>query len=66
MNGDVGSEPWSATGDQEDLTVQGPIGDKIRYFGVLRTTSTDNYKNQSRWFTPSTSGREPIPIKLVA
>ena len=55
MAGDVASEPWSATGDQDmTFTVQGPIGDKIRYFGALRMTSTDNYSNQSRWFTPFT------------
>ena len=66
MNGDVGSEPWSATGDQDmTFTVQGPIGDKIRYFGALRTTSTDNYSNQSRWFTPFTiAGGNPIPDKI--
>ena len=67
MAGDVGKEPWSATGDQDmTFTVQGPIGDKIRYFGALRMTSTDNYKNQSRWFTPFTiAGGNPIADKLV-
>ena len=66
MAGDVGKEPWSATGDQDmTFTVQGPIGDKIRYFGALRMTSTDNYKNQSRWFTPFTiAGGNPIADKI--
>ena len=59
-------EPWAMTGDQDmTLTVQGPIGDKIRYFGAFRRTSTDNYKNQSRWFTPFTiAGGNPIPDKI--
>jgi len=66
MAGDVGKEPWSATGDQDmTFTVQGPIGDRIRYFGALRMTSTDNYKNQSRWFTPFTiADGNPIPDKI--
>jgi hypothetical protein len=66
MTGDVAGEPWAATGDQDmTFTVQGPIGDKIRYFGALRRTSTDNYKNQSRWFTPFTiAGGNAIPDKI--
>ena len=65
MNG-PSDEPWAMTGDQDmTLTVQGPIGDKIRYFGAFRRTSTDNYKNQSRWFTPFTiAGGNPIPDKI--
>ncbi|MFL3026376.1 MAG: carboxypeptidase regulatory-like domain-containing protein [Candidatus Neomarinimicrobiota bacterium] len=65
MNG-PSDEPWAMTGDQDmTFTVQGPIGDKIRYFGALRMTSTDNYKNQSRWFTPFTiAGGAPIADKI--
>ena len=65
MNG-PSDEPWAMTGDQDmTLTVQGPIGDKIRYFGAFRRTTTDNYKNQSRWFTPFTiAGGNPIPDKI--
>ena len=65
MNG-PSDEPWAMTGDQDmTFTVQGPIGDKIRYFGALRRTSTDNYRNQSRWFTPFTiAGGSAIPDKI--
>ena len=66
MNGDAAKEPWAVTGDQDmTFTVQGPIGDKIRYFGAMRMTSTDNYKNQSRWFTPFTiNNGQPIADKI--
>ena len=66
MNGDASKEPWAVTGDQDmTFTVQGPIGDRIRYFGAMRMTSTDNYKNQSRWFTPFTiNNGQPIPDKI--
>ena len=55
-----------AVGDQDmTMTVQGPIGDKIRFFGALRRTSTDNYSSTSRWFTPFTiAGGNPIPDKV--
>ncbi|MBC8344741.1 MAG: TonB-dependent receptor [Candidatus Marinimicrobia bacterium] len=61
-----GGDPWAATGDQDiTFTAQGPIGDKIRFFGALRQTSTDNYKSQSRWFTPFTiANGDPIPDKI--
>ena len=66
MNGDAANEPWAVTGDQDmTFTVQGPIGDRIRYFGAMRMTSTDNYKNQSRWFTPFTiNNGQPIADKI--
>jgi hypothetical protein len=59
-------DPWAATGDKDmTFTFQGPIGDRIRFFGALRQTSTDNYKNQSRWFTPfSIAGGNPIADKI--
>jgi len=61
-----GGDPWAATGDKDmTFTFQGPIGDKIRFFGAFRQTSTDNYKNQSRWFTPFTIAEgNPIADKV--
>ena len=59
-------DPWAATGDKDmTLTLQGPIGNNIRFFGALRTTSTDNYSSTSRWFTPFTIGEgNPIEDKI--
>ena len=66
MENMTGGDPWAATGDKDmTFTFQGPIGDKIRFFGAFRQTSTDNYKNQSRWFTPFTiAGGNPIADKV--
>ena len=55
VEGMQGGDPWAATGDNDlTLTLQGPVGDKVRFFGALRKTHTDNYKTTSRWFTPFT------------
>ena len=61
-----GGDPWAATGDKDmTFTAQGPIGDKIRFFGAFQQRSTDNYKNQSRWFTPFTIAEgNPIADKV--
>ncbi|HJL71709.1 MAG TPA: TonB-dependent receptor, partial [Candidatus Poseidoniia archaeon] len=66
MENMAGGDPWAATGDKDmTFTVQGPIGDKIRFFGAFRQTTTDNYKNQSRWFTPFTiADGSPIADKV--
>lgn len=55
-----------AVGDQDlTATFQGPIGDKIRFFGAFSKTSTDNYSSTSRWFTPFTiAGGNPIADKV--
>ncbi len=66
MENMAAGDPWAATGDKDmTFTFQGPIGDKVRFFGALRQTSTDNYKNQSRWFTPFTiADGNPIADKV--
>ena len=66
MEGMQGGDPWAATGDNDlTLTLQGPVGDKVRFFGALRKTHTDNYKTTSRWFTPFTiAGGNAIPDKI--
>ncbi|MDD9880322.1 MAG: TonB-dependent receptor [Candidatus Marinimicrobia bacterium] len=59
-------DPWAATGDKDmTITLQGPIGNNIRFFGALRKISSDNYSSTSRWFTPFTIGDgNPIADKI--
>ena len=67
MTGDAAGEPWAATGDQDmTFTVQGPIGDKIRYFGAFRTTSTETTRIKVDGLPLSQSRAEiQLRIKLV-
>ena len=59
-------DPWASTGDQDlTMTLQGPIGNNIRFFGALRFYNMDNRSSNSRWFTPFTiNDGNPIADKV--
>jgi hypothetical protein len=66
MEGMQGGDAWAATGDNDiTATVSGPIGNNIRFFGAVRKTHTDNWSQNSRWFTPfSINEGNPIADKI--
>jgi hypothetical protein len=66
MEGMQGGDAWAATGDNDiTATVSGPIGSNIRFFGAVRKTHTDNWSQNSRWFTPfSINEGNPIADKI--